>query len=61
MLVADLPGEGRRLWTEATGVRRVLVNGVTTLVDGVATDALPGTVLRSGRHTRTVPVGAAAG
>ena len=36
--------------------RRVLVNGVTTLVDGEATDALPGFVLRSGRDTDTVLV-----
>ena len=59
-LVADLPGDGKRLWSDATGVRRVMVNGVTTVVDGEATEALPGTVLRSGRHTATVPVGAAA-
>ena len=37
-----------------------MVNGVTTVVDGEATEALPGTVLRSGRHTETVPVGAVA-
>ena len=55
-LVYDLPGESKRLWSRATGVRRVLVNGVTTLVDGEATDALPGFVLRSGRDTDTVLV-----
>ncbi len=59
-LVADLPGRGKRLWTEATGVRRVLVNGVTTVVDGAAVDALPGRVLRSGIDTETVPVASAA-
>jgi N-acyl-D-aspartate/D-glutamate deacylase len=58
VLVADLPGGGKRLWSEATGVRRVMVNGVTTVVDGESTDALPGTVLRSGRDTETVPAGA---
>ena len=55
-LVYDLPGESKRLWSRATGIRRVLVNGVTTLVDGEATDALPGFVLRSGRDTDTVLV-----
>ena len=57
-LVADLPGAGKRLWSEATGVHRVMVNGVTTVVNGVASDALPGRVLRSGLDTDTVPVGA---
>ena len=61
VLVADLPGDGKRLWSEATGARRVMVNGVTTVVDGEATDALPGTVLCSGRDTETVPVGVRAG
>ena len=58
-LRADLPGGEKRLYADAIGVQRVLVNGVTTVVDGEAVDALPGIVLRSGRDTRTVvPSGA---
>ncbi len=56
-LVADLPGHGKRLWSQATGVHRVMVNGVTTVADGEPTDALPGKVLRSGRDTYTVLAG----
>ncbi len=55
-LVFDLPGEGRRLWSEATGIRRVMVNGITTVIDGDATDALPGRVMRSGVDTETVAI-----
>ena len=33
-LVADLPGAGKRLWSQATGVERVLVNGTATVIDG---------------------------
>jgi N-acyl-D-aspartate/D-glutamate deacylase len=51
--VFDLPGESLRLTASSTGVRRVLVNGVVTVVDGESTGALPGTVLRSGRDTET--------
>lgn len=53
-LVRDLPGESPRLTAGSHGVTRVLANGVTTVIDGTATGALPGTVLRSGRHTTTV-------
>jgi N-acyl-D-aspartate/D-glutamate deacylase len=53
-LVKDLPGDSSRLTAGSRGVRRVLVNGVAIVVDGVATGAVPGTVLRSGRDTHTV-------
>jgi N-acyl-D-aspartate/D-glutamate deacylase len=56
-LVHDLPGESPRLTAGAHGVTRVYVNGVITVVDNEATDALPGTVLRSGRDTDTVATG----
>jgi hypothetical protein len=37
-------------------MHRVMVNGTTIVRDGTATGALPGTVLRSGRDTYTVPI-----
>jgi N-acyl-D-aspartate/D-glutamate deacylase len=56
-LVDDLPGGTGRLTAAATGVVRVLVNGVETVVDNRATGALPGSLLRSGRDTRSVVTG----
>jgi N-acyl-D-aspartate/D-glutamate deacylase len=51
---ADLPGGASRLYAEADGISRVLVGGTDVIVDGAATNALPGSVIRSGRDTDTV-------
>ena len=53
-LVFDLPGDSKRLWSEATGISRVLVNGVVSVADGTATDAIAGKVMRAGVDTETV-------
>jgi N-acyl-D-aspartate/D-glutamate deacylase len=59
-LVHDLPGGVGRLAAGSTGVHRVYVNGRAIVTDGAVTGDLPGTVLRSGRDTATVPVPAGA-
>lgn len=48
----DLPCGAGRLYSEATGVGHVLVNGVEIVCDGEFTPARPGRVFRSGSDTR---------
>ena len=49
----DLPGDAGRLYAGARGIDHVLVNGEPIVEDGELTAARPGSVLRSGRDTRT--------
>ena len=44
----DYPGGEMRLVQKAIGYERIVVNGVTTFVDGECTGATPGTLLRHG-------------
>jgi N-acyl-D-aspartate/D-glutamate deacylase len=55
-LLDDLPGGTSRLYADAIGMHRVMVNGTTIVVDGKETSARPGTILKSGRDTYTVPI-----
>jgi N-acyl-D-amino-acid deacylase len=48
-VVHDLPGGGRRLMQDAKGYRATIVNGVIISRDGIATDSLPGRLIRGPR------------
>ena len=50
--MTDVPAR----YARAEGIHKVFVNGVLAVNDGKATGALPGVVLRSGSHTKTVPI-----
>lgn len=55
----DLPGgHNFRLYADALGIDHVFVNGARIVSKGVHTGVLAGTVLRSGKDTRTVPLDA---
>jgi N-acyl-D-aspartate/D-glutamate deacylase len=49
-MVADLPAGGRRLLQRARGYAATIVAGTVTYRDGTATGALPGRLVRAGRH-----------
>ncbi len=49
VVVHDLPAGGRRLMQSATGYRATIVDGTVTYRDGVASQALPGRLVRGRR------------
>jgi N-acyl-D-aspartate/D-glutamate deacylase len=49
----DVPGGAGRLYAEADGIEHVFVNGHPIVADGKLTTERPGTLLRSGRDSRT--------
>ena len=53
-MVADLPGDCKRLTAGSFGVERVLVNGTLVVEKGEAVGNTPGTLLKSGIDTYTV-------
>ncbi len=52
----DLPADGWRLYSEATGIDATIVNGIEIVRDGKVTGDTPGITLRSGRDTDTVVI-----
>ena len=52
----DVPEDNFRIYADAKGIEQVFVNGVQIVRDGEHTGELPGTVFRSGKDTRTVPL-----
>jgi N-acyl-D-aspartate/D-glutamate deacylase len=48
----DLPAGASRLYSDAVGIDHVICNGAEIVRGGEFTEARPGTVLRSGQHTR---------
>ncbi|MEZ5736781.1 MAG: amidohydrolase family protein [Novosphingobium sp.] len=55
-LRADMPGGAARVYADAVGIPHVFVNGVQIVRDGEHTGLRPGTVFRSGKDTKTVPM-----
>ncbi len=52
----DLPGGGARLYCDAKGIAHVIVGGTEIIRHGEWTGATPGTILKPGEATRTVPI-----